>query len=117
MKPLEVEIYLDGARPTLYDSTPTSVAAPKKPHQPLRNIPSSAEIRPIVYANGFSGEKNDYFPTRCLGVDVTLKGNPPPPPYPFATPYFRHPWPNILIFPPPNPVQKLTLKRILCNVF
>ena len=54
VKPPEVNWFLDGNRPTLatqeFEST----------------------LSAFVYANGFTGEYKEYFPYKCLGVDVTL---------------------------------------------
>ena len=57
LKSLEIEPYLDGPRPTLFDATPSLT-------QPLNMV---------VYPNGFSGENTEYFSHKCLGVDITLR--------------------------------------------
>jgi EGF-like domain len=69
LKPLEFNIYLDGARPTLYDVNAVTL---KKPVVWGQSTPPLYLQYP-VYANGFSGENIEYFPNRCLGVDVTLR--------------------------------------------
>ena len=58
---LDINIYLDGARPTLY-----SVEAN-----------SANTLGYKVYANGFTSEEIDYVPTRCEGVTVTLSSDSP----------------------------------------
>mmetsp|Transcript_522 Transcript_522/g.874 ORF Transcript_522/g.874 Transcript_522/m.874 type:complete len:745 (-) Transcript_522:206-2440(-) len=51
---LDINIYLDGNRATLYSDEAVSTLGMK------------------VYANGFTSEEIDYVPTRCEGVIVTL---------------------------------------------
>jgi hypothetical protein len=51
----KINIYLDGKRPTLFTNESTSTLG----HH--------------VYANGFSGEFDDFVPTYCSGVLVTLQ--------------------------------------------
>lgn len=70
LKDIELEIYLDGSRPTLYDATPLLPT----PATALTYAPAPLKI--VVYPNGFSGEDVEYFTERCLGVDVTLRTAP-----------------------------------------
>jgi hypothetical protein len=51
---LDINIYLDGTRPTLYTT-------------------DGSRVSMFVYPNGFSGEYADYFRSLCNGVDVTLQ--------------------------------------------
>jgi hypothetical protein len=53
----EIDIYLDGVRPTLFTDT------------------ALYPVRWAVYANGFYGENVENFPWRCIGVDVQLKSS------------------------------------------
>lgn len=59
LKQIEIVKYLDGARPSLYDSTPVQ-------GEPLLEV---------VYPNGFSGENVEHFTEMCEGVDVTLRAD------------------------------------------
>lgn len=54
LKPLRVNFYLDGPRPTLTTEE------------------EEYSLRSLVYADGFSGEFIDYVPDLCEGVQVTL---------------------------------------------
>lgn len=56
---LDINIYLDGSRATLYSNEASSTLAYK------------------VYANGFTSEEVDYVTTRCEGVTVTLSSSSP----------------------------------------
>lgn len=54
LKPFEVNLYLDGTRPTLTTSE------------------ASSTLSTFVYANGFTGETTDYIPDYCSGVTVSI---------------------------------------------
>jgi hypothetical protein len=54
LKQVEIDIYLDGPRPTLVSNEVSST------------------LGTFVYANGFHGEFSDYVPDYCEGVEVTL---------------------------------------------
>jgi len=55
LKPIEINTYLDGVRPTLFTNEADST------------------LGTYVYANGFTGEFNDYVPDLCAGVQPILK--------------------------------------------
>jgi len=57
LRQIEIDIYLDGPRPTLVSNEATST------------------LGTFVYANGFHGEFVDYVPDYCEGVEVTLDSN------------------------------------------
>lgn len=57
LKQIEVDIYLDGPRPTLVSDEATST------------------LSTFVYANGFTGEFVDYVPDYCEGVEVTIESS------------------------------------------
>lgn len=54
LRPLQLDWYLDGRRPTLVTSEAVST------------------LGSFVYANGFLGEYKEYFTSKCLGVTVTI---------------------------------------------
>jgi len=54
LKPLEINWFLDGYRPSLATTEYKST------------------LGAFVYANGFTGEDTDYFTNKCVGVDVNL---------------------------------------------
>lgn len=54
LKSIDVNYYLDGYRATMYSDDP------------------SGPLGFFIYADGFTGQENEYFPTKCNGVDVTL---------------------------------------------
>jgi len=58
LKPLQIDRFLDGRRPTLYATNTSSSAA--------------ASVGVFVYADGFSGEAVEYFTDKCIDVAVTL---------------------------------------------
>ena len=55
LKPLAIDKYLDGKRPTLFSTEP-----------------SESTLQTFVYPNGFQGEQHEYFTEKCTGVDLTL---------------------------------------------
>lgn len=55
----EIDIYLDGSRPTLYTTEGTE-----------------STLQYFVYPNGFQGEHYQYFDHKCAGVDLTLLTQP-----------------------------------------
>jgi hypothetical protein len=55
LKQIQLNKYLDGARPTLYTKYETT-----------------STLNWFIYANGFTGEDTDYVPDKCEGVQVTL---------------------------------------------
>lgn len=59
LKPPELDIHLDGSRPTLF----TTEA-------------NQSTLRYFVYPNGFQGEFIQYFDEKCNGVDLTLLTQP-----------------------------------------
>jgi len=66
LKPIEIDMHLDGSRPTVYnDQTPKNDAY---------NMTVDFNVTAIVYPNyyGISGETIDYFSEYCSGVAVTL---------------------------------------------
>jgi len=58
LKQPEIEIYLDGNRPTLFTDEPVST------------------LGIWIYADGFTGEFVDYVPDYCEGVEVTISRGP-----------------------------------------
>jgi len=67
LKPLEVDMYLDGSRPTIYnDRTPDGGET--------YNVSVDFNVTATVYPNyyGISGEFIDYWSSYCSGVSVTL---------------------------------------------
>jgi len=57
LKPLQIDRFLDGRRPTLYAANTTATAA---------------SVGVFVYSDGFSGENIEYFTEKCQDVAVTL---------------------------------------------
>ena len=62
LKPIEINAYLDGTRPTLYVSSSNSSSK------------QDFDVDIVVYPNyhGISGEFVDYFPNYCDGVTITV---------------------------------------------
>ncbi len=54
LSPLKLDVHLDGSRPTLFTTEPSST------------------LQTFVYPNGFQGEHYEYFTEKCVGVDLTL---------------------------------------------
>lgn len=68
LKPIEIDMYLDGSRPTIYnDRTPN-------PEGTDFNTTVDFNVSVTVYPNyyGIAGEYTDYFSEYCSGVAVTL---------------------------------------------
>ena len=57
---LEVDMYLDGKRPSLE----------------VANTSQCSSVGVFVYSDGFIGEDTEYFTENCVGVDVTLTAGP-----------------------------------------
>lgn len=63
----EINVYLDGARPTVTTGATTVGFGAS----PVDNFVSS-KVRTWVWANGFTGETDDFVPDYCAGVTVTI---------------------------------------------
>ena len=59
LKPLKINKYLDGKRPTLFSSEMNKTT-----------------FHSFVYPNGFLGENNEYWVEKCIGVELSLRHQP-----------------------------------------
>jgi len=67
----ELDIYLDGARPTVTNGATTTGFGDASKIKHGNFI--STKVRTWVWANGFSGETDDFVPDLCVGVTATLQ--------------------------------------------
>lgn len=70
----ELDIYLDGARPTLMNGV-TTIGFGDGTKIKYGDFVGS-QVRSWVWANGFSGETDDFVPDLCVGVTATLLQGP-----------------------------------------